>query len=87
MKRHESQICQCGQMLGKEEKSISLETTDFLLQPQASLFIQFSENIDRKRMTILSFKMRNVGFEIFFQFGLRIESDHAISLKIDKLLS
>ena len=49
--------------------SIILQTKSFPRRLLSHRFVEFSQNVDWKMMVIISLKVRNLGFKIFFQSG------------------
>ena len=49
--------------------SIILQTKNFTRRLLIHRYVEFSQNVDWKMMVIISVKMRNSGFEIFFESG------------------
>ena len=65
----EFQICFGERNLNEEQRSIILQAKNFPRQSQIHRYVEFSQNVDWKMMAIISLKMRNPGFEIFFESG------------------
>ena len=74
--------------MNEEQKSIILQTKNFRRQMLIQRYVEFSQDVDWNMLSIISLKMRNPGFEIFFQSGFSDGShclnDHAASQKISK---
>ena len=65
----EFQICFVARNLNEEHRSITLQTKNFPRRLQIHRYIECSQNIGWKMVATISLKMKNLGFEIFFESG------------------
>ena len=82
----EFEVCLSARNLNVERKSIILQSKNFLRRLPIHRFVEFSRNIGCNMVETISLKMRNLGFELFFESGFRlviiILNDHATSQKL-----
>ena len=82
VKKAEFQIWFVARNLQEEHMSIILQTKNCPRGLQVHRYVEFSQNIGWEMMEMISLKMRNLGFEIFFEAGFSDGNDHATSQKI-----
>ena len=74
--------------MNEKKKLIILQTKNFARQLQTHYYVEFSQNVGCKIVVMISFKMRNLGSEIFIESGFRMViaalADHATFQKIAK---
>ena len=69
LKKSEFQINSDAWSLNEEQWSIILQTKNFPRRLLIHRYVEFSQNVDWKMIVIISLKMRNPGFENFFESG------------------
>ena len=65
--------------MNEEQKSIILQTKNFPRRLLIHCYVEFSQNVDWKVIAMISLKMRNPGFEIFFRSGFS-DGNHCLKL-------
>ena len=67
--KDEFQIC-CGERnLNEKQRSVILERKTFPIQTQINRYVEVLQNAKWKMTAIISLKVRNLGFKIFFESG------------------
>ena len=56
----------------EEQRLIIFKATNFPTRIHIHRYIELSQNVDWKTMAIMSLKLNNQGFEIFFESGIRM---------------